>query len=95
MHIKHIWVASSKDEKDITITNAFQKTLDNSKHKPNKMWVGKGSKFYNRSMQLWLQDNDIVMYLTHNAVESIVAERFVKILKNKIDKYMTSYHLCI
>ena len=46
-------------------------------------------------MQLWLKDNDIVMYLTHNAVESIVAERFVKILKNEIDKYMTSYHLCI
>ena len=45
MHIKHIWVASSKDEKDITITNAFQKTLGNSKHKPNKIWVGKGSKF--------------------------------------------------
>ena len=45
MHIKHIWVASSKDEKDITITNAFQKTLGNSKHKLNKIWVGKGSKF--------------------------------------------------
>ena len=95
MHIKHIWIASSKDEKDITITNAFQKTLDNSKHKPNKIWVGKGCKFYNRSMQLWLKDNDIEMYLTHNAVESIVAERFVKILKNKIDRYMTSYPLCI
>ena len=95
MHIKHIWVASSKDEKYITITNAFQKTLDNSKHKPNKIWVGKGSNFYNRSVQLWLKDNDIEMYLTHNAVESIVAERFVKILKNKIDRYMTSYHLYI
>ena len=49
-------------------------------------------------MQLWLKDNDIEIYLTHNAVKSIVADRFVKILKNKIDKYikyMTSYHLCI
>ena len=30
------------------------------------------------------------MYLTHNEEKSVVAERFIKILKNKIYKYMTS-----
>ena len=30
------------------------------------------------------------MYLTHNKGKSIVAERFIRILKNKIYKYMTS-----
>ena len=34
-------------EKGITITNAFQKTLDESNCKPNKKWVDKGSEFYN------------------------------------------------
>ena len=38
----------------------------------------------------WLQDNGIVMYSTHNKEKSVVAERFIRTLKNKIYKYMTS-----
>ena len=30
------------------------------------------------------------MYLTHNKEKSVVTERFIRTLKNKIDKYMTS-----
>ena len=41
-----------KDKKGISITNAFQKILDKSNRKPNKIWVDKGSKFYNRLMKL-------------------------------------------
>ena len=44
-----------KDKKGNTITNTFQKILDKSNHKPNKIWVNKGSKFYNRSMKSWLE----------------------------------------
>ena len=36
------------------ITNAFQIILDESSRKPNKIWVDKGSKFYERSMKSWL-----------------------------------------
>ena len=40
-----------KDKKIITITNAFQKTFDESRLKPNKTWVDKCSElFYNRSV---------------------------------------------
>ena len=49
------WVIPLKDIKGITITNAFQKILNESNHKPNKIWVDKGSKFYNRSMKSWLE----------------------------------------
>ena len=35
-------------------------------------------------MKLWLQDNDIEMYSTHNEEKSVVAERFIRTLKNKI-----------
>ena len=56
---KHAWVVPLKDKEGITIVNAFQKVLDESGRKPNKIWVDKGSEFYNRSMKLWLQDNDI------------------------------------
>ena len=40
-------------------------------------------------MKLWLQDNGIEMYSTHNDGKSVVAERFIRTLKNKIYKHMT------
>ena len=43
---KYAWVVPLKDKKSVTIVNAFQKMLDDSKRKPNKIWVDKGSKFY-------------------------------------------------
>ena len=48
---KCAWVIPLKDKKGVTIVNAFQEILDDSKRKPNKIWVDKGSKFYNRSMK--------------------------------------------
>ena len=52
---KYAWVIPLKDKKGITITNAFKKLLDESNWKPNKIWVEKDSKFYNRLMQSWLE----------------------------------------
>ena len=56
----------------------------------NKIWVDEGSKFYNNSFKKWLKDNDIEMYSTHNEGKLVVAERFIRTLKNKVYKYMTS-----
>ena len=83
-------VGSLKDKKGITITNAFQKMLDCSNRKPNKIWVKKGSKFYNNSFKKWLQDNDNEMSSIHNKGKSVVAERFIRTLKIKTYKYTTS-----
>ena len=87
---KYAWVVPLKDKKGISIVNAFQKILDDSKIKANKIWVDKGSEFYNNSFEKWLQDNDITMYSTNNGGKSVVAERFIRTLKNKIYKYMTA-----
>ena len=53
------WVILLKDKRGITITNAFQKILDESNRKPNKIWVDEGSEFYNKSMKWFLENNDI------------------------------------
>ena len=87
---KYAFVVPLKDKKGTTITNAFQSILDKSKRKPNKIWVDQGSEFYNNNFKQWLKDNDITMYSTHNEGKSVVAERFIKTLKNKIYKHMTA-----
>ena len=68
----------------------FQKILDKSNRKPDKIWVHKRSEFYSRSIKSFLHNNDIEMYSTHNEGKSVVAERFIRTLKNKIYKYKTS-----
>ena len=83
IYSKYAWVIPLKDRKGITITNAFQKILDKSNCKPNKIWVNKGREFYNTSMKSFLQNNDVEMYSTHNEGKSIIAERFIRTLKNK------------
>ena len=87
---RYAWVISLKVKKGISIANAFQIILKESKRKPNKIWVDKGSEFYNSSFKKWLKDNDIEMYSTNNEGKSVVAERFIRTLKNKIYKYMTA-----
>ena len=59
---KYAWVIPLKDKNGITIISAFQKVLDESNRKPSKIWVDKGSEFYNRSMKSWLYKNSIEMY---------------------------------
>ena len=51
---KYAWVVPLKNKKGGTIVNAFQKISDNSTRKPNKIWVDKGSEFYNNSFKKWL-----------------------------------------
>ena len=41
-------------------------------------------------MKSWLQDNDTEMHSTHYEGKSVIAERFIRTLQNKIHKYMTS-----
>ena len=89
----YAWVVPLKDKKGTTIVNAFQNILDFSKRKSNKIWVYQDSEFYHKSFKKWLEDNDkkmystyndIKMYSTNNEGKSVVAERFIRTLKNNI-----------
>ena len=86
---KYALAVPLKDKKGVSIANVFQKILKQSNRKPNKIWVDKGSEFYNNSFKRWLQHNDIAMHSTYNEGKSVAAERFSRTLKSNIHKYMT------
>ena len=73
---KYAWALSLKNKKRYYNHYCFSK-------------ISKFSEFCNRSMKSWLEKIDIEMYSTHNEGKRVVAERFIKTLKNKIYKYMT------
>ena len=88
LYSKYAFVVPLKDEKGISITNAFKKKQ--SGRKPNKIWVDQGSVFYNHDFKRWLSSNAIIMYSTYNERKSVVVERFIRTLKNKLYKHMTA-----
>ena len=89
LYIKYAFVIPLKDKRGISIVNAFNKIIKQPNRKPNKIWVDQGGEFYN-VFEKWLSDNDINMYSTYNEGKSVAAERFIRILKNKLYKHMTA-----
>ena len=88
---KYPWFVLLKDKKGVSIVNTLQSILKKFIRKQKKVRVDKDNEFYNNSLRKWLQDNDIVVYSTYNEGKSVVAAaRFIRTLKNKIYKYMTS-----
>ena len=52
IYSKYAWVVPLKHKNGITCTNAFNKTLDESNCKPNKIWVDKGKKNANQAKKM-------------------------------------------
>ena len=90
LYSKYAFVIPLKDKKGISIVNAFNKIIKQYNRKPNKIWVDQGGKFYNNVFEKWLSDNDINMYSTYNEGKSVVAERFIRTLKNRLYEHMTA-----
>ena len=82
---KYAWVIPIQEKKGTSIVNAFKKIISKGQRKPNKIWVDQGSEFYNQPFKDFLKINNIQMYSTYNE-----GKRFIKTLKNKIFKHMTT-----
>ena len=87
---KYAWVISLKNKKGDSIAGGFKQILDDSNRNPNKIWIDHGNEFYNNKFKSFLKENDIEMNSTFNEGKSVIAERFIKTLKNKIYKHMTT-----
>ena len=86
---KYAWVVPLKNKKGTSIVYVFQKIIPEGR-KPSKIWVDQGSEFYNNSFKDFLKINNIEIYSTYNEGKSVVAERFIRTLENKIFKHMTA-----
>ena len=86
---KCAWVIPIKNKKGVSIVNAFQKNLENSKRNQAKYGLI-NAEFYNSQFKNFLKDNNTEVYSTYNEEKSLVAERFIRTLNNKIYKHMTA-----
>ena len=84
------WVIPLKYKKGVGIVNVFQSILDSPNRNPNKIWVDQGSEFCNNYFKDFLKINNIEIYSAYNERKSVIAERFIRTLKNKIFKHITA-----
>ena len=83
---KYALVVPLKDKRRI---NAFQNIISGQR-KPNKIWVDQGGEFYIKLFKRFLKINNSEMYAIYSEGKSVVAERVIRTLKNKILKQMTA-----
>ena len=79
-----------KDKKGTSIVNAFKKIVSEGR-KPNEIRVDQVSEFDNKPFRDFLKISNIEMYSTFHEGKSVVAERLIKTLRNKIMTAHDSY----
>jgi hypothetical protein len=87
---KFAWSIPLKDKKGLTVLNAFKQIVKKSGRIPKHIWVDEGKEFYNKNMDEWLKENNVIRYSTHGEHKSAVVERFNRTLKTNMWKRFTA-----
>ena len=87
---KYAWSIPMKDKTALTTLNAFKQIVDSSKRTPKHIWVDQGKEFYNKHMDEWIKENNIIRYSTYGEHKSAVVERFNRTLKTIMWKRFTA-----
>jgi len=78
------------DKEGISVLNGFKQIVNSSGRKPNHIWVDEGKEFYNKHVDEWINENNIIRYSTHGEHKSTVVERFNRTLKTIIWERFTA-----
>ena len=64
------------------VTAAMRDIVAESKRKPRKIWADEGKEWLNKTFKDWLTENGIILFHTYGPGKSVIAERFVKVVKD-------------
>ncbi len=85
LYTRYAWAIPLPNKQGITVKEAFQQIIKETKRKPNKLWVDQGKEFYNKDVKTL----DFDLYSTHNDGKAVVIERFNRTLKQMMYKKFT------
>ena len=74
---KYAWAIPLKNKSGLSITNGFKIVLGESR-KPEKLWVDRGSEFYNKTFKSLLKEYETKLYSTYNDLKVVFIERFYR-----------------
>ena len=91
---KYAWAIPLKNKSGLSITNGF-KTILSEGRKPEKLWVDRGSEFYNKTFKSLLKEygtgkaaSGIELYSTYSDLKAVFIGRFKRTLLLIINKPM-------
>jgi hypothetical protein len=90
VYSKFAWSIKLLDKKGKTVLEAFKQIVKSSGRKPRHIWVDEGKEFYNKDIDEWIKENNIIRYSTHGEHKSAVVERFNRTLKTIMWKRFTA-----
>ena len=91
---KYVWAIPLKNKSRLSITNGFKIGLSESpqggseSRKPEKLWVDRGSEFYNKTFKYLLKEYETKLYSTYSDLKAVFLERFNRTLLHIINKPM-------
>ena len=83
---KYAWAIPLKNKSGLSITNGFKKILSESpqggseSRKPEKLWLDKGSGFYNKTFKSLLKEYETKIYSTYSDLKAVFIERLNRTL---------------
>ena len=89
---KHAWVIPLKNKSGLSRTNGFKIVLSehpqdgSESRKPEKLWVDRGSEFYNKTFKSLLKEYETKLYSTYSDLKAVFIERFNRTLLHIINK---------
>lgn len=87
---RYAWLVPLKDKRMESTWIAFDEIMKTSKRKPAKIWVDRGSEFYNQYWKPRLENLGITMYSTYGDHKSSIVERLNRTMKALMYKDMTA-----
>ena len=86
---KYAWAVPLKSKTGVEMVEAFKKIFEESGRKFKKLWVDKGTEYYNKTFLKFLKDNGCEIYSTESEIKCSVAERFNRSLKEMMYRKFT------
>ena len=80
---RYAYARPLKNKTGAQVAGAFEDIFKESK--PKKLWTDRGTDFYNKQMKNLLAQNGITHYSTFNEPKAMIAERFIRTLRKKIE----------
>ena len=91
---KYAWAVPLKNKSGLSITNGFKIVLSEhpqggcESRKPEKLWVDRGSEFYNKTFKSLLKEYETKLYSTYSDLKAVFIGRFNRTLLHIINKPM-------
>ena len=85
---KYGWIVPLKNKKGESVAEGFKKIFTEGRV-PKRLWVDKGSEYYNSHVKNLMKSKGVEMYSTENEEKSSVCERWNRTIKTEMWKQFT------